>query len=66
MSSPLLISQKSSVQTLCQTREINCYKHLFFIRIVKFRNELPGKVAEADNIQQFKSKLNLHLNRSLF
>ena len=35
---------------------------LFFIRIVKLWNELPGDIVEADSFQLFKSKLKLYLN----
>ena len=41
---------------------LNCYKHSFFVRIVKLWNELPGDIVEADSFQLFKSKLKLYLN----
>ena len=41
---------------------LNCYKHSFFIRIVKLWNELPRNIVEADNLQHFKSQLKLYLN----
>ena len=42
--------------------KLNCYKHSFFVRIVKLWNELPRDIVEADNFQLFKSKLKLYLN----
>ena len=41
---------------------LNCYKHSFFVRIVKLWNELPGDIVEADSFELFKSKLKLYLN----
>ena len=35
---------------------------LFFVRIVKLWNELPGDIVEADSFQHFKSKLKLYFN----
>ena len=41
---------------------LNCYKHSFFVRIIKLQNELPGDIVEASSFQHFKSKLKLYLN----
>ena len=41
---------------------LNCYKHSFFVRIIKLENELPGDIVEAGSFQHFKSKLKLYLN----
>jgi len=41
---------------------LECYKHSFFVRIVKLWNELPGDLVEADSFQLFKSKLKWYLN----
>ena len=40
---------------------VNCYKHSFFIRIIRIWNDLPGDLVEADSLQLFKSKLQRHL-----
>ena len=41
---------------------VNCYKHSFFIRIIKLWNNLPKKTVEVENIGAFKKSLKLHLN----
>ena len=51
---------KSSGDTKCHTvvikpTRLNCYKHSFFVRIVKLWNELLGDIVEADSFQLFKS-----------
>ena len=65
---------KASVSTLIQERRFQISNFmlnqqdliviniLFFIRIVKLWNELPGDIVEADSFQLFKSKLKLYLN----
>ena len=40
---------------------VNCYKHSFFIRIVKLCNSLSTETVEAEDIGAFKRILRLHL-----
>ena len=41
---------------------IDCYKHSFFVRIVKEWNALPSQVVEVDNVSKFKCLLRSHMN----
>ena len=41
---------------------LNCYKHSFFVRIVKLWKELPGDTWKLIAFGLFKSKLKLYLN----
>ena len=40
----------------------NCYKHSFFIGIIKLWNDLPKDIVEAGSFQSFKAKLKLYLD----
>ena len=41
---------------------LDCYKHSFFVRIIKLWNDLPHDVAEAENLTKFKKQLKNHMN----
>ena len=44
---------------------LDCYKHSFFVRIVKEWNALPSQVVEVDNVSKFKCALRTHMNMFL-
>ena len=41
---------------------LDCYKHSFFVRIIKLWNDLPHYVAEAENFTKFKYQLKNYMN----
>ena len=61
-SPPPLTRANHQYKLYVKQARLNCYKHSFFVRIVKLWNELPGDIVEADSFQLFKSKLKLYLN----
>ena len=54
--------QITSTNSMSNQQDLIVINVLFFVRIIKLWNELPGDIVEADSFQQFKSKLKLYLN----
>ena len=48
-----------SYKLFIKPARLNCYKHSFFIRIIKLWNDLPKDIVEAGSFQSFKAKLKL-------
>ena len=53
---------KHSYKLYGKSARLNCYKHSFFTRIVKLRNDLPRDKVEANSLLLFQSKLKFYLN----
>ena len=50
-----------SYKRFIKPARLNCYKHYFFIGIIKLWNDLPKDIVEAGSFQSFKAKLKLYL-----
>ena len=58
---------RSNHQYKIQTKlaKLNCYKYSFFVKIIKFWNDLPGNVInfhDSPNINKFELRLKNHMN----
>ena len=58
---------RSKHQYKIQTKlaKLNCYKYSFFVKVIKFRNDLPSNVVncrDSPNINNFKLRLKNHMN----
>ena len=58
---------RSNHQDKIQTKlaKLNCYKYSFFVKIIKFWNDLPSNVInchDSPNINKFKLRLKNHMN----
>ena len=58
---------RSNHQYKIQTKlaKLNCYKYSFFVKIIKFWNDLPSNVIncqDSPNISEFKLRLKNHMN----
>ena len=58
---------RSNHQYKIQTKiaKLNCYKYSFFVKIIKFWNDLPSNVInchDSPNINKFKLRLKNHIN----
>ena len=58
---------RSNHQYKIQTKlaKLNCYKYSFFVKIIKFWNDLPSNVInchDSPNISKFKLRLKNHMN----
>ena len=51
-----------SYKLFIKSARLNCYKHSFFIGIIKLWNDLPKDIVEAGSFQSFKAKLKLYLD----
>ena len=57
-------SQDSHLQCPCQTRNCNCYKYSFFVKIIREWNDLPANVVEIGNLRRFKIALKSYMRIS--
>ena len=57
---------RSNHQYMIQYKiQLNCYKYSFFVKIIKFWNDLPSNVINchnSPNINKFKLRLKKHMN----
>ena len=58
---------RSNYQYKIQTKlaKLNCYKYSFFVKIIKFWNDLPSNVInchDSPNINKFELRLKNHMN----